>query len=67
MEDLYRRSGRWLGLADIGIAGRVAQVPSIKCLMRSEKGHATLSLKIRFIGKIEPFFLTGTITPRENT
>ena len=67
MEDLYRRSGRWLGLADIGIAAKVAQVPIVKRLMRSEKGHATLSLKIRFIRKIKPFFLTETITPRENT
>jgi len=32
MEDLYRRSGRWLGLADIGIADKVAQVPSINAL-----------------------------------
>ncbi len=54
-------------MADIGIAGKVAQVPRIKRLMRPEKGHATLSLKIRFIRKLEPFFLTGTITPRENT
>lgn len=32
MEDLYRRSGSWLGLADIGIAGKLAQVPSINAL-----------------------------------